>query len=284
MRLEIVRTEISTVLILVSAGTISAQQVDCRLARQQDSVLVGTCVQRSDTTITRLRLTRASVQSSLWRGSGVIRGRPLPMGLDIQTKTFRGLGWLVIENLQQTATTLGFSFRQNRFAAPDSTDIGILRRARALLSDPERWQTSDDRLPWMAALANAKPSSDDLTPFYRALSTIASDSAIGKARAMAATPLCTEARLSLFCSLYRASVDVAGEYWDDRPAMHAIRAAVMSMGRLQHPLQQFNNQPGTAFVQVRAVLDSAIDWTAQGRRCSVERCFANSVAPPHTER
>lgn len=265
---------IATVLLSAAGRPSLAQQVDCRVTRQADRTYVGLCLRGVDTLISDLRLSAPrNINSALFRGTGRMLGRPLPMALDAQRGgSFRGNGWLALSSLERDSISIAFSFRQNAFVAPSPVDLQILETARAELSDSTRWMAGDDQTVWIAALAMAMPPGADLSSFWRALTAIASDSAIAAGRTLASSRICFDARRSLFCALYDASLVTGGDYSDDRPAMYAVRAAIQSQGTLQHPLQQFNNQPTTTLPRVQAVLDSAIVWTRAGKRCSIQRC------------
>ena len=265
---------LSSALFMLCGQAALAQRLDCRLKRQTELSYAGSCVSGTDTVISHLQLAPPSNPAvSVWHGSGLVGGRPLPIAVDAREGgTFRGGGWLDLAEFRVNAAALEFSFALNAFTAAATTDVDILRRARDLLIDTTRWVATDDQPVWIAALVKAMPPTEDLSPFYRALTAIASDSVIAKGRELAAAPLCTSIRRSLFCALYTAALESTGEYWDDRPAMYAVRASILSAGKLQHPLQQFNSQSTTTLERVHAVLDSAIQWSSEKKRCSVQRC------------
>lgn len=100
-------------------------------------------------------------------------------------------------------------------------DLAILDRALALLSSPAAWNRQDDRL-----------CEDDAST----------------------------RRWSLFCALFAASMDRAGRYLHDRPAMNAPREVIVlrASDRIhRHTLRDFNNHPGTTFGEIRNVLEAA---------------------------
>ena len=112
---------------------------------------------------------------------------------------------------------------ENRNHVFDSIDLKIIQRADSILSDSTKWNKQDDR------------SCDD-------------DIANG--------------RYSLFCALYKASVDITGEYQHRRPAMEIVRFTLEKYenGRVvNHRLMDWNNHPDTTFEEVKKVLKESID-------------------------
>ena len=120
-----------------------------------------------------------------------------------------------------TITVMGQE--ENRTLVFDNSDLKILRRADAILSDSTKWNRRDDR------------QCDD-------------DIATGK--------------YSLYCALYKASIDVTGEYIHRRAAMQVVRFTVekYNNGRIrEHRLMDWNNSPKTTFAEVKKVLMESID-------------------------
>ena len=113
--------------------------------------------------------------------------------------------------------------QENRSLIFDSTDLKIIQRADFLLSDSLKWNKHDDR-----------ECIDDInTGFY-----------------------------SLYCALYKASIDVAGEYVHRRAAMQIVRFTLEKYdnGRVQnHRLMDWNNHPDTTFREVKKVLKESIE-------------------------
>jgi hypothetical protein len=207
---------------LLSVNRIDAQEVTCRLLRQPDLSYVGACVRGVDTVVSSLQLRRARSDSAVMRGSGLVNGRPLPMGLDARTGgTFRGSGWLDLDTFAEDSVAMQVSFRLNELAVATDVDVAILRRAKSYLGDSASWTPSDDQPLWIAALAKAMPSNADLGALFKALTGIASDSAIALGRSLAAAPSCPGQARTLFCALHSASVVETGEYWDDSRRGHA---------------------------------------------------------------
>jgi hypothetical protein len=104
----------------------------------------------------------------------------------------------------------------------DSTDLKIIERADLILSDSSHWNRHDDR-----------ECSDDIA----------------------------NGKYSLYCALYKASVDVAGKYAHRRPAMQIVRFTLekYANGRVkEHRLMDWNNHPATTFADVKKVLKESI--------------------------
>jgi len=101
------------------------------------------------------------------------------------------------------------------------SDLVIIQRADSLLSDTARWNRQDDR-----------DCGDDIA----------------------------KGKYSLFCALYKASVDLTGEYLHRRTVMQAIRFVIGKDFRSRfnhHRLMDFNNNPETSFADVKEVLKKA---------------------------
>lgn len=106
---------------------------------------------------------------------------------------------------------------------PSEVDVRILRRAAEILHDESAWNRADERV-----------CEDDES----------------------------NGSWSLFCALYRASLDVTGEYLHRRPAMEAVRWTLQQNadeGQLVHLLRDYNNLPTTTFEDIQAVLQATIE-------------------------
>lgn len=82
-----------------------------------------------------------------------------------------------------------------------------------------------------------------------------------------------EAKLSLFCALYKASIEVGGSYQHRRTALQEVRFAIEDKTRgraYQHRLSDFNNDQATTLADIRAVLAAA--------RLQIERRLADQAA------
>lgn len=118
--------------------------------------------------------------------------------------------------------TYGQGNKENRDLIFDSTDLKIIQRADDLLSDQSKWSKDDDR-----------ECEDDMA----------------------------EGKYSLFCALFKASIDVTGEYVHRRPAMQIVRFTLENYGidrAEHHRLMDWNNHPETTFREVKQVLKESI--------------------------
>jgi hypothetical protein len=112
---------------------------------------------------------------------------------------------------------------ENRNLVFDSMDLKIIKRADAILSDSLKWSKQDDR-------------------------ECADDIATGN--------------YSLYCALYKASIEIMGEYVHRRAAMQIVRFTLekYDSGRVKnHRLMDWNNHPDTTFKEVKKVLKESID-------------------------
>src|SRR5579864_5301738 len=94
---------------------------------------------------------------------------------------------MLILSLSYTFPVIGQTNKENRDLVFDQSDLKIIQKADSILSDSTKWNKQDDR-----------QCTDDI--------------ATGK--------------YSLFCALYKASIDVTGKYIHRRAAMQAVRFAV----------------------------------------------------------
>lgn len=105
----------------------------------------------------------------------------------------------------------------------DSLDLKILQKADALLTDSSKWNKQDER-----------SCDDDIF----------------------------NEKYSLYCALYKASIEIAGEYEHRRPAMELARFILekYEYGRIiNHRLMDWNNHPDTTFEEVKLVLKESIE-------------------------
>jgi hypothetical protein len=120
-------------------------------------------------------------------------------------------------------SSVGQTSGENRNLKFDSLDLRIIQRADSILLNPSKWNKQDDR-----------ECSDDIT----------------------------NGKFSLFCSLYKASFDIAGEYIHRRSAMQIIRFTLEKYenGRVkEHRLMDWNNHPDTTFEEVKKVLKESME-------------------------
>ena len=109
----------------------------------------------------------------------------------------------------------------------DSTDLKIIQRADSILSDTSKWSKQDDR-----------ECDDDIA----------------------------NGIYSLFCALYKASVDITGEYIHRRSAIQIVRFTLEKYENSRvknHRLMDWNNHPDTKFEEVKKVLKESIDTIKQ---------------------
>ena len=107
------------------------------------------------------------------------------------------------------------SAEENRNLVFDSLDLKIIQRADSLLSDKSIWNKEDERI-----------CIDDIA----------------------------KGKYSLYCALYKASIDIAGEYVHRRAAMQIVRFTLEKYenGRVKnHRLMDWNNHPDTKFEEVK---------------------------------
>jgi hypothetical protein len=111
---------------------------------------------------------------------------------------------------------------ENRNLVFDSADLRIIQRADSILSSPSIWNKQDDR-----------ECSDDIST----------------------------GKYSLYCALYKASIDITGVYIHRRAAMQIVRFTLEKYenGRVKdHRLMDWNNHPDTTFEEVKKVLKESI--------------------------
>ena len=123
-------------------------------------------------------------------------------------------------------TTSQFVFGQinneNRNLVFDSVDLQIIQRADSILVDSLTWNKDDDR-----------KCDDDIT----------------------------NGKYSLYCALYKSSIDVTGEYVHRRPAMQIVRFTLQKYdnGRVKnHRLMDWNNHQNTTFEELKKILKESI--------------------------
>jgi hypothetical protein len=235
--------------------------IECRLTRQSDGMFAGKCLQPGGVGIPgtvaagesfQIRLAPpAANEANLWRGTvGSDKNGWSPVGVD-QAGAYRWMRyWATVSGVQLTKDTFQFSFDPASTIAPAKDDLEILRRARKYLDDVAHW--------------NHQPDPD----VYAAATAFAKDPNLSKRGFCPATGPRT-----LFCALYQASIEQTGEFWWGRPAVNALRAAIIAddtSARLQHPLMEFNGAPDKKLADVQRVLEVAIAYTKERRNCGVE--------------
>ena len=115
----------------------------------------------------------------------------------------------------------------NRDLSFDSVDVQILKRADAILSAESIWSKEDDR-----------KCQDDID----------------------------SNKYSLFCALYKASLDVVGEYDHRKPGLQQVRWLIQEQFKerlANHRLMDFNNHKKTTFGEIKKLLKQSILITEQ---------------------
>jgi hypothetical protein len=208
----------------------AAQTVTCRAEKASDATYRGKCI-RGDSPISDIALhSPSSTAPHLWIGTAnMVAGDALELGVDVRPGgTVRlGRSWLVATQVIATPRVLLFAYDPKVVAPPTSIDAAIILRARKLLADNAHWKRTD--------------TTD-----------------------MAAAPTkgfgCVRTTdLSMFCALYFASIDTAGDYAHFRPAINAVREAVASstIRTYSHPIVDFNNESSRTLTDIYAALDFA---------------------------
>jgi hypothetical protein len=119
---------------------------------------------------------------------------------------------------------------ENRNLVFDSSDLKIIQRANAILASSSIWNKQDDR-----------ECNDDIS----------------------------NGHYSLYCALYKASIEITGVYVHRRAAMQIVRFTLEKYenGRVKnHRLMDWNNHPNTTFDEVKKVLRESIETVKQRLR------------------
>jgi hypothetical protein len=229
-------------LALVIPCNAGGQVISCT-ARGTEASLRGRCT-ADDSTVGTLALVRPTpIRPHLWSGTIEISGRTEPIGVDVRQGGALRLGraWLPLSVHASGSDSLGFAFDSTWREPPSEIDAEILRSAAGYLSDSTHWDPVD-RTDMEVA-----PTQGFNCP--------------------------VSVRRSMFCALYRASEEVAGDYAHFRPAIDAVRQSVARLGRSYlHPLVDLNNDPGTTLSDVQSVLTSALETVRPPLiRCTLQR-------------
>ena len=233
-----------------------AQSVTCRAELGSGQSMTGQCVQ-GDSVVALLVLERpARSTPHLWMGT--IRGTSFgasasggpvgesKIGFDARPGGALRLGrsWLALREVQSDSVKLQFTFHFDRDQRATEVDARILERAHALLPDISSWNRRDT-----------------------------TDMAAAPTKGFGCTPA---TRQSMFCALYRASLEVVGDYAHFRPAINSVRQALGAASKkaYRHPLVDFNNDAATTLRGVRNVLDSAIAITRRDAATCDRPCLS----------
>lgn len=229
----------SIAVVLSFPAPLTAQSIRCTVSRAPDGSFTGSCL-RNGSPVGQLNMKPpVADEPHLWRGTATLTGAPAQdIGVDVRPGGALRLGrsWLALRDVSTPTGSLMFAFALSQAAPASEVDEDILRKTRVYLADMSHWDRHDltnmDEAPTKGFnCPNAVPR-------------------------------------SLFCTLYFASVAAAGDYAHFRPAVEAVRQAIVSArgrGVYRHPLVHFNNDPTTTLQDVHAVLDMAVQLIRKQR-------------------
>jgi hypothetical protein len=212
--------------------------IECRLTRQDDGMFAGKCLQPGG----------VGIPGTVGAGE-TFQIRLVPPVAN-EPNLWRGtVGSDKNGQVQRTADSFQFSFNPALTIAPTKDDVEILRRARKYLDDPAHW--------------SHQPDAD----VYTAATAFANDPILSRRGFCPGTGPRT-----LCCALYHASIEQTGEFWWGRPAVNAVRAAVLADDSYnqQHPLMQFNGEADRKLSDVLRVFDVAIAYTKERQNCGIQ--------------
>jgi hypothetical protein len=232
------RIQLLTIFLFI-VFTVNAQQVQCSLQKDADSVYVGLC-QCKDSLVFSLNLKpRQGDKTGIWKGKSSKQATSAndPIFLEITPKggtlatVYRsgvGLpcGWYDITNLEINNSQLKFTFNLQVISKPNSRDVKILKKARSYLSDSIKWNRYDNRI---LGHGDCQLKSKNKT---------------------------------LFCALYAAQTKILGDFYGG-PSFWALIREIQGLGQYQHPIQDFNNDLKTSFKMLQKVFDDAIGRASQ---------------------
>ena len=224
-------------------------QAVCRTTKQADAKYVGLCIERNDTVMELSLTAPLANEATLWRGAAKGDGIISTVAVD-QAGVFRyGRFWAEVKGVKVGTNTFEFSFHSDSTITPTEDDLRILQRVRSHFEDAANWNHAPD--PDIAATVKA----------------FLTDPKLSRGGYCPAPT-----QRTLFCAMYEASIAQTGEFWFGRPAVNALRAAVVgdSGNRLRHPLMQFNGAPETKLTDVQRVLDIAIAYIKERQMCGVQ--------------
>jgi hypothetical protein len=215
-------------------STINAQQVQCFLQKNSDSVYVGQCKSKDSLVFSLNLKPPPGDKTGIWKGKSSAQRTTAndPAFLEITPKggilatVYRsgaGLpcGWYDISNLELNNSQLTFTFNLQEVCKPQSRDVMILKKARSYLSDSAKWHRNDIR---NFGYIDCKPNSKKKT---------------------------------IFCALYAAQTQILGDFYGG-PSFWELGWAIGRLGRYPHPIQAFNNDLKTSFLMLQKVFDDAI--------------------------
>lgn len=130
-------------------------------------------------------------------------------------------GWFPLTNITSKNDSLEFSWDWDYRPTPNKLDVAILKRANELLKDESSWNKTDDR------------ACDDDNQ---------------------------NKKWSLYCALYKASLEVMGDFNHRNSAMETVRTTIEKITpdkEYRHRLMDFNNQ--NSFREIKQLLNKAIE-------------------------
>lgn len=219
---------------LFIVSTLHAQEVQCSLQKDTNSVFVGLC-QSKDSLMFSLHLKPAKGgKTGIWKGKSSRKGTSTnesifleitPKGGTLATLYRSGTGfpcgWYDVSNLEVNNSQLKFSFNFQELTKPQSRDVTILKKVKTYLSDSTKWDRYDNRILGHGV---CQPKSKKKT---------------------------------LFCALDAAQTKVLGDFYGG-PSFWALGQAIQRFGPYQHPIQAFNNDLKTSLKMLQEMLDHAI--------------------------
>jgi hypothetical protein len=230
---------VSVAFVMSFPAPLTAQSIRCAVSRAPDGSYTGSCLQNGSSVGQLIMKSPAADEPHLWRGTATLDGAPgQDIGVDVRPDgTLRlGRSWLALKDVSTPTGSLMFTFGLNQPARATQVDGDILRQTRVYLAEVSHWNRHD--------LTNMDEAP---TGGFNCPNVVAR---------------------SLFCALYFASVATAGDYAHFRPAVEAVRQAIVSArgrGLYRHPLVDFNNDPRTTLPDVHAVLDMAVQLIRKQR-------------------
>jgi len=234
---------VSIAMVVSSPAPLAAQSIHCAVSRAPDGSYAGSCL-RDGSSIGQLTLKApAADEPHLWRGTVTLAGAPMQeIGVDTRPGGSLRLGrsWLRLSDVATLTGSLMFAFGLDQPASASEVDETILQQTRVYLADMSHWDRHD--LTNMDEAPTKGFNCPKVVP------------------------------RSLFCTLYFASVAAAGDYAHFRPAVEAVRQAIVSArgrGVYRHPLVDFNNDLRTTLQDVHAVLDMAVQLIRKQRGSGV---------------
>ena len=229
---EALRAVIPVICLALIAFPAAALRVECTLQHTLPGLLSGVCTGMSAESAIALEPVPGS--DTDWTGAITLGNNP---GLIDVVSTQYGseyryifrstIDWFNVSEFDTLSVPARLVFDRSDLAAPTSTDLAILARARNLLETARQWDKSDDR-----NCGNDEPGV-----------------------------------IGLYCALIQATAESEGKYYHRQPALQAVRRVVDELWRERtsaHRLEDFNNSPETTMDEVYAAISKAEDMIKAG--------------------